>query len=592
MSRFENTPLTKNQSSRVNLNSKHVTTLDFYRLQPVYVQEVIPGDHHSINVSALVEAAPLSTKVYGKCHLDLHAFFVPNRLVWKDWNAYIYPETYSPTSSFTPPSITGANLMAYSGYQGMSEPVDYDQEANVDYITFRRVFGSMGYPTNTSFLNAQNMSYSSLPARVYQKIWWDYYRDPRYIEEASKNSYLFTDGSNHVADFTPRYRTFMRDDITTLLPNPQAGSASTASVDSSMSSKTYTVPAGTKMFSSGTSIFTEDGIFGNPSTMSSPSSKTGKLTNELSIAVLRASNAMQKYLERLNVGGTRTMERALALAGVKPTDVRMGMAEFLGMKTIPITIDGLTNTGSDTAISSTYGNAFGVPYQGSSDNAVGQGFQTGHACSSGKSDSWNYTATEHGFIMVIASIVPDYINPNRVERQFLRGVSTPNHDKFDFYHDDFAGTGYQERLLTEVCTPFYGEQKFNSTWQGFDPWQVVGYESRYADYLRKGDQVSGDFAEFKQRTTMTNMVFTRNLAKLYTPAQVVASLPLTTATRTDASFFDNHFQVTNSLYDHFVINAYFSNNAVRPVMAPQLPTELSDIANKLKYDVSNGGVKL
>lgn len=566
------------KSSRFDLSHAHKTTLDFFRLQPIYCKDMIPGDKFSVNVRSFLEAAPLATKVYGSCHLDLHAFFVPTRLLWVDWNNYVLGNTRSNSNAYSIPALY-ANAIYYRFGEHRAEDNDSDRDA-------RRIFSGIGYPM---YCEEQPNSFtlSALPARAYQKIWWDYYRDSINIPESDKASYL----DDWYREYTyqdiailmrPRYRCFHKDYISTLLASPQMSDASVATVDintfptsEGFLSEQYNTYSKQEVLEGGFSLF-----------------------RTVSAAALRATMASQRYLERLNVTGTRPLERVFSLLGVQPDKTRLQMAEFIGAKTIVVNVDGLTNNSSSVDINQNANNAFGVQNPAQSD-PIGMGYQQGYSKASGQSDSFNYTATEHGFFFVIASLIPDFVNVNSIDRMFYRGISTPNHDRFDFYTPDFEGLGYQEVLASEVYFPSHASVDENDKWKSiqvaggeYDPYAVVGYAPKYEDYRYQGDKLSGDFMSLNSRNSMPQFVYKRDFAQFIDPSELVAGLNLTTATSADRASFDKHFVITDSQYDHFIMNNYIVVDAVRPISGHEMPTELSELANSKLLDISNGGMRV
>lgn len=574
-----------NKSFRHKLSHRHTTTLDYFRLQPVVCTPMIPGDQFPVNIQTLVQSAPLATQVFGNVHLDLHAFFVPNRLVWDEWEPYFLGDGRSTDTYHTFPYMTNKsfNELFGTGTDSFNQAV---------YKERRRVFGSLGYPVNTNI--PQNFGLSVLQARAYQRIWWDYYRDSVNIPEKYKWGYLSVDGGVDTSSetFACRYRTFKKDYITTLLESPQMGDSSTAFVNSNILGDVANLSQSYPLFISATND--------NPQIVrdssSSPVSSQGRLVSSgLSIPLLRGAVAMQRYLERINVTGTRPMERLLSLLGVKASAERLDMAEFIGATSVNVNIDGLVNNGSQHIANDLQGmtNAWGITTSGEDTGTpVYQGYQTGYAHGRDMSKPFNYTAKEHGFFIVIASLVPEYSNPNAMNRQFIRGISTPDADRNDFYNPDFDGVGYQEMLLSEVCMPTSADNNPDNDWSSFDPFQVVGYQPKYEDYRIEQDRISGDFNEATSAKALRNMVFTRSFQQMYDPEDITAGLRLTTATFADRAQFDNHFQVSDSGLDHFVLSLYVDNVATRPVSANELPTELSDMANSSLLDVANGGVRL
>lgn len=84
-SRFAMIPRPDVPRSAFRRQSSHKTTFDAGYLIPIYVDEVLPGDSHSLRMSAF---ARMSTPLYplmDNLHLDTFFFFVPNRLVWDNF---------------------------------------------------------------------------------------------------------------------------------------------------------------------------------------------------------------------------------------------------------------------------------------------------------------------------------------------------------------------------------------------------------------------------------------------------------------------------------------------------------------------------
>lgn len=562
-----------------DLSHRHTTTLDWFRLQPIFCQDMVPGDKMSVDIRTLIQSAPMATQVFGGAHLDLHAFFVPNRILWTKWDEYI--TRVDTGAELTPPYLDMNDVVNGSGSYNVKE--------------YRRVFSSLGYPCYSSE-NILDLPFSALQARAYWRIWFDYYRDSQNL---SDSLFELPTGSGHQDKdiLFALYRCFKKDFITTLLAHPQDSLSPSSALISSQVGQTVSLPPSSSNY---TQLFnSEVGPFGAPVSGSVGPSVTS-IVNSVSTSAMRGAVALQRFLERMNVSGTRPVERMLALMGVKPSVERLNMAEFIGAQTIKVNIDGLVNTGSNEEVSSdseTFGmnNAWGVKNNNGSVgvNHFGQGYQSGYASGSGQSDKFHYTATEHGHFIIIASLIPEFANPNAVSRQFYRGVSTPDPSSFDYFTPDLDGVGYQEMLLSEVCLPTGVDIKFHQDWEDvYDPYQVVGYQPMYEDYRYVQDRISGDFLDNDSGVALRNMVFMRSLPDSLDPDDVTASQFLTTSSFADRASFDRHFQIADSSLDHFILHMYIVNDAVRPVTNNQLPTELSDMANSYMEEISNGGVRL
>lgn len=78
---FDSVPTIKTSRSTFRKTHSHKTTFNAGKLVPVYVDEVIPGDTHKINISSLIRGSTPIVPVMDNAYLDLQAFFVPMRLI-------------------------------------------------------------------------------------------------------------------------------------------------------------------------------------------------------------------------------------------------------------------------------------------------------------------------------------------------------------------------------------------------------------------------------------------------------------------------------------------------------------------------------
>ena len=66
--------------SRFDLSWGHTTTLKSGKCVPVYVQEILPGDTFKIDFNHVTRMMSPVAPIFGNIFLDVHFFFVPNRL--------------------------------------------------------------------------------------------------------------------------------------------------------------------------------------------------------------------------------------------------------------------------------------------------------------------------------------------------------------------------------------------------------------------------------------------------------------------------------------------------------------------------------
>lgn len=117
--------------------------------------EVIPGDTWKIDGTYLCRLNTPIVPFYDNLYLDVHWFFVPNRLVWDNWKKFM-GEKNSPGDSiaYTVPVVTGpgAGFAVETVYDYMGIPIDKTKNVN------------------------------ALPLRGYQMIYRDYYKDQNIID--------------------------------------------------------------------------------------------------------------------------------------------------------------------------------------------------------------------------------------------------------------------------------------------------------------------------------------------------------------------------------------------------------------------------
>ena len=61
------------------------TTFDAGYLVPIYVDEVLPGDSFNLNLTGFARMATPIFPVMDNMFMDFFFFFVPNRLIWDNW---------------------------------------------------------------------------------------------------------------------------------------------------------------------------------------------------------------------------------------------------------------------------------------------------------------------------------------------------------------------------------------------------------------------------------------------------------------------------------------------------------------------------
>jgi hypothetical protein len=458
MSIFSKVAMPRPQTNTFDLSHDRKFSGKIGQLMPISVMEVVPGDKFNIKATNLTRFAPLITPIMHKASVYCHFFFVPNRILWPNWENFIS----GGEDGLADPTFPTVDL---------TTPTQYGTQTLADYL---------GLPTGNQIQNV-----SALPFAAYQKIYQDYYRDENLI---TKTDVTLSDGTQSGADTielsSMKKRAWQHDYFTSALPWTQRGPEATIPLGTTapisyidggdafwrekatgLSIKNFDSSGAAPLESTGG---TGELFIQNPASTFVSLDNSQSLTADLSTAAassindLRRAFRLQEWLERNARGGARYIEIITAHFGVRSSDARLQRPEFLGGSSTPITISEVLQT-SNTA------GATGA-------DATPQGNMAGHGVSVGTSNYVSYRAEEHGYIIGIMSVMP--------KTAYQQGV--PKHwkklDKFDYYWPSFANIGEQ---------PIYNEEIYHENTPRDA--EVFGYTPRYAEYKYIPSTVHGLF---------------------------------------------------------------------------------------------------
>ena len=132
--------------SSFKMEKGYKTTFDSGYLIPFHCQEVLPGDSFSVRAAVFARMSTPLYPIMDNLHLDTFWFFVPNRLVWNNWQKF-QGEQDNPGDSISytvPQQVTPAGGYALNSLQ--------------DYF---------GLPTVGQVAGGNTVSHSGLPLRGY-----------------------------------------------------------------------------------------------------------------------------------------------------------------------------------------------------------------------------------------------------------------------------------------------------------------------------------------------------------------------------------------------------------------------------------------
>ena len=460
MSIFSKVSMPRPPSNTFDLSHDRKFSGKIGELMPINVTECVPGDKFTIKSSNITRFSPLIAPIMHRASVYCHYFFVPNRILWPNWEDFIS-----------------------GGEDGLSAP-SFPTCAPGTTIAPGSLSDYLGLPTD----NAYTSAVSVLPFAAYQKIYNDYYRDENLITPVND---VVVDGTNAWTSFNNiRLRAWQHDYFTSALPWTQRGPEATIPLGT-------TAPI-TWINDTGTATIVKDNATGtsiNNMTFDSAAALytdgTGSLQADVptakyldfdnsdhlfadlsgatasSINELRRAFRLQEWLERNARGGARYIEIIMAHFGVRSSDARLQRPEFLGGSASPVTISEVLQT-SDSS----------VPPAGVTESP--QGNMAGHGISVGSSEYISYKCEEHGYIIGIMSVMPKTAYQQGIPKHFSK------FDKFDYYWPSFANIGEQAIQNQELY------------YQGTaDDEGTFGYTPRYAEYKYIPSSVHGSF-----RTTL------------------------------------------------------------------------------------------
>ena len=85
---FSRVPKAEIPRSVFNRNHMFKTTFNSGYLVPIYVDEVLPGDSFKMSMTTFARLATPVVPVMDNLYCDVFFFFVPNRLVWDNWERF------------------------------------------------------------------------------------------------------------------------------------------------------------------------------------------------------------------------------------------------------------------------------------------------------------------------------------------------------------------------------------------------------------------------------------------------------------------------------------------------------------------------
>lgn len=425
--------------SKHNLSHTQLHSARMGELIPIGLLEVLPGDTIQHAAQALIRAAPLMTPPMHPVRIDVRHFFVPNRLMWDDWEDFITGGPDGMDDSEHPFMIRGVSV---------GDPLDH-----------------LGVPT------PGGLNISAFPLRACNLIWNEYYRD----QDLQAERIVSTLGSEDTTtDASPFYINWEKDYFTTARPFEQKGPDVTLPLGTSATGTariTTGGPDGTTQFglvrgeADTGGHATVDMLTGSMS-VGTPIELLGDIDVDLSTATaatvndLRLALSIQRFQEARARYGSRYTEY-LRYLGVRSSDARLQRPEYLGGSRSSLQFSEVLSTSTAEAQD---GSLISVP-----------GNFGGHGIGANRTNRYRRFIEEHGWIVSFLAVTPQTMYPQGLFRHWNRRT------KEDYFQKELQHIGQQAVLNKEVMA------------HHLTPDGVFGYQDRYDEYRRSESQVHGLF---------------------------------------------------------------------------------------------------
>ena len=452
-------------------------------LLPCFVRECNPDEHYRINARMFTRTMPMNSAAFIQCSQHIEFFFVPYRLLWRDFPQFVvgtkFPTSlYDTTVRTDSPrfdlakiynafkeKLTASNPTSAAGLG--TDLLGYPKIQNAIRLLDLLGYGCYYTPESKDFAPASMNPFRLL---AYQKICADFYRVANW--EANRIKSWNIDGlptdmtssfnavtlQNFVDNYLSlNYRPWKKDLFT--IANTQFQGADFMS--NIMESPVFPTTGANKWSNLAPSTLSSSGFQGDM--VASDSTKPAFF----SVANLRSAFALDKLyrlMAQASDGDYKSQIKARYGFDAYAPQMR---CQFVGSASSVIQVNSVTST-ADTLTTSD--NAFqGTPVGRIYGNGVAQG-----------SDTFEFDTKEHGILMGICSFVPDVDYSSYGVNIFNKKLKSS-----EYFQPEFDNLGKQPLDATSLYlakVPGAG---------GIQSPAVLGWIPRYSEYKTHIDEVHG-----------------------------------------------------------------------------------------------------
>lgn len=512
---FKNPKLKAQQSRNAfDRGAKSVLHAPFGMLLPCYFARVAPDDYVELSAENQCICEPLARPAFMRLKEHIDYFFVPFSQLYTPFENLVtaqdnyFSDSIGNVQSYqvpnTFPMFNGNFLREQLMFMG-----DYE-----DVHGFNELYGSLrlldllGYGNYYAFAPDLESKEQSIPTfdngsipnmnlfnlLAYQKIYYDYFRNPKYevnvpsaynIDRLVNTKVLTVGdvGQNYYPIFQVHYRWLKKDYFMSVQPSimPISSTIGYSGINTNYlgASSNFEVP-GISPTTAGNIAAISPSSSANPGqSVITASASNNNLTNINSVQAIRLNFALDKIARRQREAGAQFDKQMLAQFGITPVDERHGKCVFIGGQTNRLYASDVTNT-SETGES-------GLGALGGQINVYSPSRRT-----------FKYHVKEHGIIMGIysTSVENDYAS-------FMISRDNTCSGRFDYFNPALDKLGLQPIFRHELSmlsdtpqstVPHVDEPNPRDIATTEYQYKILGYVRRYMEYKTNIDSVHGLFA--------------------------------------------------------------------------------------------------
>lgn len=547
-------------------SSMHITTLDFGKPNVSNIFSVNKGDSVHVNLNQFMRLSPLAVPTYGNIKLITRSFFIPNRILTPNWQAFYsqsLSESYKSLPSFSMKTLwdyfigssglvttEGANSTNRDFYvrASSSNPALYFLLTDKGRFFYQILLG-LGYiiyPLNDdSSTSMKNLRQSFLPLLAYLRIYNDVLYPSRFLNSSyfgdlfvlnqfdeSTDSQIIFDAFEQTL-FVPYENDFFcncwasfnsPNGLTNGFDNTSGGKW----IDdlSNDTGKSANETASVSINKNGTFV-----------SLGTSAEIKGSGVYTLSSYGHRLLDAVSDFVLRNNLAGSRFLEYVKAHFGYTSDSERLNYAQFLGSYVSNSNIMDVTSTAE--TLSSNSGDVLGAQ--------AGKGYISGDG-------KLSFDVPEVGFILFISYVVPSY-----GYYQGMKPWCSEKKDRLDFYTTEFDSLGNEAIPFSSVIGCSDDISNLGAT-DGSISSTVFGFAPRYAfEYKNGHDFLTGDFRCPSRSKGLDSFHTFRHLSFKYPNGKhIVNDISFHSVDNQYNRIFSSNFVSKSGSYDHFI--GYFQFN--------------------------------